>query len=308
MMDSPTQGTIGTRLRQAREAKAASVQDAANALHLPANVIEALEAERFQQLGAVIYARGHLRAYLRWLQLPEVLVDSAMQKVDHAPPALKTATHVPHLRYLADRYAMRAVYVLLTLSIIVPALWVATEHAQRNAERDTARSLDIAPADGLSHSQQPLRLPAADQPTGADTPVGPPTLLASEEEQQTVVASLTPFYSLDNRPLPAPSAVPAVAEDPPEAPLAADALAFRFVESSWVEILDREGRRLEYGIVPAGSERRYPSDRVARVALGNARAVELRRGGSLLDFEPYRRANVARFAVSSAGELRPLGD
>lgn len=295
--------SIGRRLRQAREARGATAADAAAALHLPLNVIESLEAERFQQLGAAVYVRGHLRSYLRWLDLPEVLVDSALKQVDANPPELRSATHVPHLRYLADRYAVRAVYVLLTLSIIVPALWVATEHANLGGARDAARSLDEAPLPLAPNPAAPA-LPGGDTTaetsTVASVPMTPPLPAAAEEH--TVIASLAPFYGSESRsqtPLPE---VPAAAASP------ADQWQFRFLADSWVEIVGKDGERLEYGIVRAGTERSYPAGSIARVALGNATAVRIERDGSVLDFDRFRRANVARFAVSSEGELRPLGE
>ena len=295
--------SIGRRLRQARETRGATAADAAAALHLPLNVIESLEAERFQQLGAAVYVRGHLRSYLRWLDLPEVLVDSALKQVDANPPALRSATHVPHLRYLADRYAVRAVYVLLTLSIIVPALWVATEHANLGGARDTARSLDEAPLPLTPNPAAPA-LPGGDTTaetaTVASVPLTPPLPAAAEEH--TVIASLAPFYGSESRsqtPLPE---VPAAAASP------ADQWQFRFLADSWVEIVGKDGQRLEYGLVRAGTERSYPAGSIARVALGNATAVRIERDGSVLDFDRFRRANVARFAVSSEGELRPLGE
>jgi len=297
--------SIGRRLRQAREARGATTADAGAALHLPLTVIEALEAERFPQLGAAVYVRGHLRSYLRWLGLPEVLVDSALQKVDANPPALRSATHVPHLRYLADRYAVRAVYVLLTLSIIVPALWVATEHANLGAPRDAARSLDQAPVPIVPGGASPaLRQGAGETAATAaltDMPV-PPPLPPGLAEEHTVIASLAPFYGTESRAQPPLPEVPAAAASP------ADQWQFRFLADSWVEIVGKDGERLEYGIVRAGTERSYPAGSIARVALGNATAVRIDRDGGAVDFERFRRANVARFAVSSDGELRPLGE
>jgi hypothetical protein len=105
------QVSLGQRLRQSREARGLSQQQVAEQLHLPLAVIIALEDERFEQLGAPIYVRGHLRSYLRLLELPQVLIEGALQKVGQAPPDLRTTTYTPRLRFLFDRYAMRAVYV-----------------------------------------------------------------------------------------------------------------------------------------------------------------------------------------------------
>ena len=55
--------TPGALLRRERERRALSVQQSAEDLHLDPWVIEAIEADRFQALGAPVYARGHLRKY-----------------------------------------------------------------------------------------------------------------------------------------------------------------------------------------------------------------------------------------------------
>lgn len=85
-------------------------------------------------------------------------------------------------------------------------------------------------------------------------------------------------------------------------------LVFRFGKDSWVDISSRDGAVLEHGLVPAGEERRFPQDEVGSVVLGNASAVELRAGDRTLDLAPFRRANVARFKVSSDGSLAPAAD
>ena len=54
---------IGARLRAARERKGQTILQAAEKLHVDARVLEALEAENFEPLGADVYVRGHLRHY-----------------------------------------------------------------------------------------------------------------------------------------------------------------------------------------------------------------------------------------------------
>jgi cytoskeleton protein RodZ len=54
---------IGARLRAARERKGLTVLQAAEKLHVDAKVLEALDAENFEPLGADVYVRGHLRRY-----------------------------------------------------------------------------------------------------------------------------------------------------------------------------------------------------------------------------------------------------
>lgn len=54
---------IGARLRSARERSRLTIMQAAERLHVDAEVLEALEAENFATLGAPVYVKGHLRHY-----------------------------------------------------------------------------------------------------------------------------------------------------------------------------------------------------------------------------------------------------
>jgi cytoskeletal protein RodZ len=59
--------SIGEALRSAREGQGKSIQDAAAATHIRSSYLEALEAERFEDLGGHVYAKGFLRSYAGWL-------------------------------------------------------------------------------------------------------------------------------------------------------------------------------------------------------------------------------------------------
>jgi len=68
------------------------------------------------------------------------------------------------------------------------------------------------------------------------------------------------------------------------------------------------GQVLEQGLLHGGDQRSYPTDTVSRVVLGDASAVDVLRDGQAQDLTPFRRANVARFTVSSDGSLAPAVD
>lgn len=86
------------------------------------------------------------------------------------------------------------------------------------------------------------------------------------------------------------------------------ALSLRFNDESWVEVFDRQGARIEQGLFKAGDRRDFDTGAVGRVVLGNARTVEVLRNGHVQDLSAYRRADVARFTVSSDGSLAPIAE
>ncbi len=60
---------IGASLKQARERRGISIEEAAAASHIPAHYIVALEADAFDDIPAPAYVRGFLRVYSRLLEI-----------------------------------------------------------------------------------------------------------------------------------------------------------------------------------------------------------------------------------------------
>ena len=95
----------------------------------------------------------------------------------------------------------------------------------------------------------------------------------------------------------------------PKAPQSAPALSITFAGDSWVEIMAADNRTvLERGLLTAGQQRTYKLGEVGRIKLGNTNAVEVKRAGVVVDLQPFSRANVARFTLSSDGSLAPVAN
>ena len=299
-MDQP----LGLRLRHAREALGLSVSEAAEKLRLKSVIVEALEKEDFDTLGAAVYVRGYFNSYAKLVGLPTVLVESVFARRATPLPQLRTTARVSHSRYLFDRYAKRAVYVVLTASIVGPSIYLATQ-GQLPRQGALLRPLDtptteVTSAPGV-RSAFPLNSGVAGS---ASNTFGPPEQLATRSAGETpVMAGLGPFLASQFKP---------EVEDAPVVPAVASQQAGRGLSlhlrgDSWVEVLDADGKRNAHGILRSGTTRDFAPGTAARVSLGNAEAVEVRVNGAPTDIAAYRRANVARFTVSSDGSLAPAG-
>ena len=73
-----------------------------------------------------------------------------------------------------------------------------------------------------------------------------------------------------------------------------------------MQVIGPDGREIEQALLRAGDSRSYEPGQVGRVVLGNASGVEVRRNGEIQDLDGFKRANVARFEVSSDGSLAPV--
>lgn len=290
------QPSFGQRLRTAREAKGLSHSDIAQRLRLPLRLIGRLEADDYSGMEQGVYLRGYLSSYARLVGVPTVAAETIASQHTHAAPLVATGK-VSRSRYLIDRYSVSATYLILTGLIVVPAVWLAThggleQNLARTTPLDTPTTIQVP-------AQTQADAPAADN-TIADAVTDTATLPSdattsaaatdAPKQEQPVVASMTPFSTPAASPAPTQDATSHVGSG-------AHSLTLKLSQASWVEILGTDGSKLEYGILPAGSERTYSSDKPVSVRLGNAEGAEVKVDGKAIDLAPFRHANVARLRV-----------
>jgi cytoskeleton protein RodZ len=295
------QDPIGLRLRQARESQSLSVVQVAQQLKLPVAIVEAMERDDWQRLGAPVYVRSYLGSYLRLVGLPEVIAEQAAQ-TKPTPQLVPMGTR-SRMRRVLDQSVRNAVYLLMTAVLVIPVVLVARHYQSGQPPKQLALDTPstFTPAE-----------PVASLP--APAPATQPQLQAQPQPQPAGEGSLDDVAAAPE--VPAPDA-PATA-DGPDPVMASMAPSFKrddqaglllsFREESWIEVLDADGRRVERGLVAGGDVRRYAAGQVARITLGKADAVEVSFAGKPVDLSPYRAADVARFTVSSTGQPAPPGN
>ncbi|MGQ5244360.1 helix-turn-helix domain-containing protein [Xanthomonas arboricola] len=270
----------GQHLRDAREAAGLSVDEVAGKLRMPVRVVRSLEQEEWQRLGAPVFVRGQLRSYARLLHvdLERLLQQAAIAPIE--PVKLVSHTHTPRARRILESTARKAMYVVITGVFAVPVWYATRSHL-----------------DGKAHST--VSLDSMPEAPGTGTPANAATQPASAPREQPApyIASMTPV----------PRATPEV-QTPAVSAASSGSLSLSFSGDSWVQILAPDGSAVEKALVRAGERRSYSPGQVGRIVLGNASAVEVQQGGSIVDVKPFQRANVARFAVSSDGSVVPASE
>ncbi|WP_411832038.1 helix-turn-helix domain-containing protein [Pseudoxanthomonas mexicana] len=212
-----------------------------------------------------------VRGQLRsYARLLKIDVEPFLQRVElETTPPPELVSHSHTPRFQRVFESMaRRAVYIVITAAIAVPVWLATRPHLNGGDGQTA-SLDV-----------PSALPGASGDAAAS-----PATASSRPPAKPYVASIAP--------LPRPSA---------------PALRLRLTGDSWVRITAPDGSTLEQSLLKAGEERSYAGGQVARVVLGNAGAVEVQQSGSTVDLTPYRRANVARFTVSSEGSLAPVAD
>lgn len=293
--------SFGGRLRAAREAKGLDLEACGHALKLPARVLRQLEGGQYDGIDYQVYLGSYITKYGRHLGLDDALIQAEVSRIRRQDePQLVATGGISHSRYLLERYATAATYVVLTAVIIVPMIWLGV---RGTLNRDISH---FAPLDASPVAQQ--ELPASATAPGStatrEAATAPTTTPASHaDNDQPLLASMVPNMSVDPVRPPALS-VPAVTE--PGA--VGHSLTLSLAEASWVEVIAADGSRLEYGLLPAGSHKTYHSEQPLEIRLGNASGAQVSVDGQALPLDAYRRANVAHFRLDlEDGKVVPRG-
>ncbi|MBU6247243.1 MAG: DUF4115 domain-containing protein [Xanthomonadaceae bacterium] len=282
------EATFGQRLRAARQARGVDIESCGQALRLPARVLRQLEDDRYDGIDYKVYLGSYITKYGRYLGIDDAIIQAEVSRIRRRnEPELVVTGGISHSRYLLERYATAATYVVLTAVIVVPVVWLGI---RGTLNRDIAH---LAPLDAAPVAQQEM---AATGRSTMASPLAPsaPALAPSvkAEDEQPLMASMVPNITADTVKPVVPAAPTGGESDP-----GAHTLTLALTDASWVEVTSQDGTRLEYGLLPAGTHRTYHSDSPLDVRLGNAGGASVTLDGQAVSLDPYRHANVAHFRV-----------
>ena len=274
----------GERLRAAREEQQVSILEIAKELHLDEHKVRALEDNKFDSLGAPVFAKGHLRKYAQLVGLDEreLLGDyHDLTRSAGMPPVVGKPKRVG-----SELSPGPWIVVVLVLIAAAFAYWWFT------SGRELTASSTITPP-----AEPALEAPADD----ADAATGPaetePALPegGSDDGEPSIEE---PVAETDD---PVPAAEPAVAAAPVAEP-AAEAgevtLSLAFEEDCWTEVSDSAGVQLFFNLGRAGSTVTVSGTPPLAVLLGSADGVTVTLDGQdypISDAE--RRGRTARLTL-----------
>ena len=259
--------SIGARLRSARERSRLTILQAAEKLHVDPEILEALEADDFEALGAPVYVKGHLRHYAELVGEPAAaLFEIYSQSTRIAPPDLTRIAKAPPDD--AGRLIVPAAAVVILFAVAGTVWWGLTLWNRQWGPHPVA-----IPTRGATAARQL-----------------PPALL--------------PVTRYGASPAPGSGPVPAAAAG--ASARAEIEATFKYSADSWTEVYDATGRRLLYGMSTGPATRQRSGVPPLSVMLGDAADVTIVVDGHEASIARFVRSDhTARFLIAADGRVLP---
>jgi cytoskeleton protein RodZ len=279
----------GGILSNARQLRGLSIADVAHALKLAPRQVQAIEADAFDQLRGLTFARGFVRNYARYLGIdPEPLLNGIVAAGDAAQVELAPISNARGEMPTGGS----ALGSLLPAGITLAAL---TALALAGWYFGWFRvPMPTAPTDRIESASPPVREERIAVAPPAPVETSPPAAASAGSAAQPV-----PTPSQSAPPPVAAASLPAPEPPAATAPPGAQRLAFAFEQDSWVEIRDAQGKIVHSQLHKAGSNDDVAVDAKPPYALviGNAAKVRLHFNDKEVDLAPFIKVTVARLSL-----------
>jgi cytoskeleton protein RodZ len=268
------EASAGTLLRHAREASGLHVAALAVALKVPVRKLEALEDDRFDDMGDAVFIRGLASSVCRTLKidprpvlerLPQTSAPRLVRDNEGLNAPFRAPKDGPQPSWLdAARQPMPLAVAALLVGAVVIAFLPARQH------EEAAPPVALAPAPVATSALEPA--PAATEPetpaVAVAVPVVAPVVAAqASAAAQTVNAPTTGI------------------------------VVFRTKGESWVEVTDAKGVVPLRKMMTAGETFGASGALPLTVTIGKVDQTQVEVRGKKYDLRPVSKDNVARFEV-----------
>lgn len=285
---APGDLTAGMLLRQAREATGLHIAALAVSMKVPVKkleALEALEADRLQELPDAVFVRALAASVCRTLKVDPApilnkLPQSVVPKLDSSDRGVSMP--VQGSSFLASRSFLAFVSrppVLMVAALLLAALAVLLFPEARNtvAAVGAIKTDAVAPEAKLA---EPAPAPAVTEKPLPASPEAPVQAAAVAPEQAK-----------------APAPLPAAAASPEASATANGLLVFKAKSRAWVRVSDSKGVVQFEKTLDAGESAAASGSLPLSVIVGNVAATEVELRGQPFPLDALNRNNVARFEV-----------
>ncbi|MFC5500040.1 helix-turn-helix domain-containing protein [Caenimonas terrae] len=300
--DAPSAGTL---LRQAREQAGLHVATLAAALKVPVRKLEALEADRFDELPDAVFVRALAASVCRNLKLDPAPVLERLPATGGPRLAPSEGGINAPFRSPRDGAApawreqlSRPVFIVVA-ALLLGALVVALLPLRHDGAGTEAAAPPPAPVPA------PELVVASAEPTAAPAPSADPApaVVTAAAPAASLAAATVPAAARPAKPASAAAATAAAAAAPAAAaasasgPAATGIVVFKARGESWIQVTDAKGGVPLRKLLTAGESAGASGPLPLAVTVGSVSATDVQVRGKPFDLAPVSRDNVARFEV-----------
>jgi cytoskeleton protein RodZ len=282
-VDRPTAGAL---LRQARQSRGLHIAALATSIKVPPRTLELLEADRYDELLDLTFARALAQTVCRSLKIDPtpvmaLLPKSSGQNLYQVESGInKPFLDRPGRSGRPGGVESQSWKLALRPQWLLPGLLVLA-----------AVGVYFFPGQWRLESQTPLSENSQVSQTPSEAVVAAPLVMASST-QPAPVELLPPSDGASSAALlVAPAQIPAASA------VAVPLLELRATENAWVEVQDASNKSLISRLVQAGEVINLDGAPPLRLKVGNAANTTVRFRGQLIDLSASTRDNVARIEL-----------
>lgn len=278
--------TPGELLRRERERRSLTQLHIAEELHLDARMIEAIETNRFDELGVPVYARGHLRQYAALVGVsPQLIIQryEALTGRQEVPAPIPASVAVGSSVAFERRSLAGPLWLAVGLVALILGWWLWSTVARPGDPMQQA--IESAGESTGEAAGQDESAESSNEGSAGGVPIADESA-ASAAAQESVAAN-------------------SAASPAGQAAGAGQTVRLRleFSDASWIEIYDGAGKRLMYGLGEAGRSSTISGVPPLRVTLGKASAVAVQVNDRSVVVPRRAGRDAAKFVITAGGAV-----
>lgn len=283
---------FGEALRASREQQNYSVEDVSKAIHLTAEIINAIDISDVNRLPEPAFVQGYLRVYARFLGVhEEAVLEDYSNCVPHSLESeLKRRSVLPREAHSGSPFIKTITIVLLVLTCLAIAYGIYSYYSEII---DTKEASD-------EHDTGELFLPSYDTNGGQ---IYGQTVEKSFDSDKSVTNGQLDVSETSND-MNMTGKEPSLVESTEEVVVeqvveVKDVIWMKAKAASWVEVVDSDKVMLHYDLLKKGRSLSLTGIAPFDVYLGNAPDIEVKLNDINIEMQHFIRSNnTAQFTVS----------
>lgn len=297
----------GALLRSARERSGRSHAVVSEALHLTVHYLKALENDDYEKLPGLIFVKGYIRSYARYLKLDvEAVVDCYEAYVKELPPVKDHTLAGNYTRKRSDGAlgGALAAALIVVLGLIAGWWFVGREETTLSSQPSAASIANQVAASAAAGLPTADVVRSATTILQADTPAGPaPVIVATlppaalSADPAAVTAGGTDVGVPTTAGSPSAAAPPSITVLDGGGRLlsyvreGSDRLQMTFTGESWVELDEARSGRVHAETLRAGDQIDLQGTAPFQLLLGNGNNVQVMLNGSVIEISASIRSD-----------------